>query len=147
MHFQAGSRALFPIEEDTGDDSGMLVPNYARTVMLFRDANRSRLIERVDRAVDLLSNITRRRPEPMINIAVFCEGGLWTLYLFPREKHRPVVFQTGELTVSPASIDLCGIFVVPLEKDFARITGADIASIFREVSLSDEILKEVVAQL
>src|SRR6516162_2520535 len=83
MHFQAGSRALFPIEKDTGEDSGILVPNYARNVMLFRDANRSRLIERVDRAVELLSNITRRRPEPMINIAVFWEGGLWTLYLFP----------------------------------------------------------------
>jgi hypothetical protein len=147
MHFQAGSRDLFPIGKDTAELQGISVPNYARNVLLFRDAFRSSLIDRIERAVELLSNVTRKRPEPLINIAVFHEGGRWTAYLFPREKHRPQVFHTGELTVSPASIDLCGIFVVPLEKDFARITGADIASIFREVTLSDEILKEVVAQL
>jgi hypothetical protein len=147
MHFQAGLRNLFPIQKDTAEVQGMSVPNYARSVLLFRDDDRSRLMERIDHAVDLLSNVTRKRPEPLINIAVFCEGGRWTAYLFPREKHRPQVFHTGELTVSPASIDLCGIFVVPLGKDFARITGADIASIFREVTLSDEILKEVVARL
>jgi hypothetical protein len=147
MHFQAGSRDLFPIERDTAEVQGILVPNYARNVLLFRDAFRSHLIDRIDRAVELLSNVTRKRPEPLINIAVFYEGGRWTAYLFPREKHRPQVFHTGELTVSPASIDLCGIFVVPLEKDFARIASADIASIFREVTVSDEILKEVAARL
>jgi hypothetical protein len=147
MHFQAGSRDLFPIEKDTAELHGILVPNYARNVLLFRDAFRSPLIDRIERAVELLSNLTRKRPEPLINIAVFHEAGRWTAYLFAREKHRPQVFHTGELTVSPASIDLCGIFVVPLEKDFTRINGTDIASIFREVSLSDEILKEVVAQL
>jgi hypothetical protein len=147
MHFQAGSRDLFPIERDTAEVQEVWVPKYARNVLLFRDAFRSHLIDRIDRAVELLSNLTRKRPEPLINIAVFHEGGRWTVYLFPREKHRPQVFHTGELTVSPASIDLCGIFVVPLEKDFARITGTDIASIFREVTLSDEILKEVVASL
>jgi hypothetical protein len=147
MHFQAGSRDLFPIERDTAEVQGISVPNYARSVLLFRDAFRSHLIDRIDSAVELLSNVTRKRPEPLINIAVFYEGGRWTAYVFPREKHRPQVFHTGELTVSPASIDLCGIFVVPLGKDFARIAGADIASIFREVSLSDEILKEVAARL
>jgi hypothetical protein len=147
MHFQAGSRDLFPIERDTAEMQGVLVPNYARSALLFRDAFRSHLIDRIDNAVELLSNVTRKRPEPLINIAVFYEGGRWTAYLFPREKHRPQVFHTGELTVSPASIDLCGIFVVPLGKDFARIGAADIASIFREVSLSDEILKEVAARL
>ena len=147
MHFQAGSRDLFPIERDTAEVQGISVPNYARSVLLFRDAFRSHLIDRIDSAVELLSNVTRKRPEPLINIAVFYEGGRWTAYVFPREKHRPQVFHTGELTVSPASIDLCGICVVPLGKDFARIGAADIASIFREVSLSDEILKEVAARL
>jgi hypothetical protein len=125
----------------------IVVADYARNVLMFRDTNRSHLIERIDLAVDLLSSATKKRPEPLINIAAFCERGHWTVYLFPRGKHRPAVFYTGELTVSPASIDLCGIFVVPLEKDFARITGADIASIFREVTLPGDILKEVAAKL
>lgn len=147
MHFQAGSRELFPIEKDTAKIQGVVLPEYARNVLVFRDTDRSHLAARIDRAVELLSEVTHKAPEPLINVAVFHEQGRWTVYLFPREKHRPHVFYTGELTVSPASIDLCGIFVVPFEKDFARITGADIAAIFREVTLADDIFKKVASKL
>lgn len=147
MHFQAGSRELFPIEKDTANVQEIVVPDYARNVLVFRDTDRPQLIARIDRAVALLANATHKAPEPLINIAAFHERGRWTVYLFPRGKHRPQVFHTGELTVSPASIDLCGIFVVPFEKDFARIVGTDIASIFREVTLPDDIFNEVASKL
>jgi hypothetical protein len=145
MHFQAGSNELFPIGKDLAGVRDVAVRNYARNLFMFRGNDRSRLIEQINRVVDVLSTITRKRPEPLINIAVSYEQLRWTVFLFPRGKHRPHVFHTGELTVSPASIDLCGIFVVPLEKDFVRITGDDIASIFREVTLSDDIFNEVAA--
>jgi hypothetical protein len=147
MHFQAGSRARLPIERDTAGLSGITVPNYARNVFLFRGPDRSALIARMDRALELLSDLTGQPAEPMVNIALFYEQGTWTTYLFPRGKHRPEVYHTGELTVSPASIDLCGIFVVPLAHDFERITGEAIAAIFREVSLSDCVFREVAAKL
>ncbi len=101
----------------------------------------------MDRAIDLLANTTGKRPEPLINIAAFREGDEWVTYLFPRRKHRPEVFHTGELMVSPASIDLCGIFVVPRAQDFERITGETIAAIFREVTLPDEQFQEVAVKL
>jgi hypothetical protein len=147
MHFQAGSTELFPIGKDLAEVQDVAVRNYARNVFLFRGSDRSRLIGQIDRTVDVLLTITRKHPEPLINIAVTWDQLGWTAYLFPRGKHRPHVFHTGELTVSPASIDLCGILVVPLEKDFARITGDDIASIFREVTLSDDIFNEVGAEI
>jgi hypothetical protein len=147
MHFQAGSRALFPIEKDTASRNDVAVRNYARNVFVFRDMDRSRLIDSVQGAIELLSEITNKRPEPLINIAAFQHAGKWTVYLFPRDKHRPDVYHTGELTVSPASMDLCGIFVAPLEKDFERISGDDIAAIFREVTLSDAMFEEVAARL
>jgi ATP adenylyltransferase/5',5'''-P-1,P-4-tetraphosphate phosphorylase II len=147
MHFQAGSRALFPIEKDTAGLTGVTVPNYARNGFLFRGRDRSALIDRMYRAVDLLAETTGKRPEPMVNIAVFHQRGEWVTFLFPRGKHRPQVFHTGELTVSPASIDLCGIFVVPLAQDFERITGNAIAAIFREVALPDDQFQEVTGKL
>ena len=49
--------------------------------------------------------------------------------------------------MSPASVDLCGIFVVPLRRDFEKITGAAIAAIFREVTLPDGQFREVAALL
>jgi hypothetical protein len=147
MHFQAGARGLLPIEKDTAGLTGITVPNYARNVFVFRGPGRTALIDRVDRAIDLLAEITGKRPEPLLNIAVFYEAGEWVTYLFPRGKHRPEVFHTGELTVSPASIDLCGIFVVPLAHDFARVTGEAIAAIFREVTLPDGQFRKVAEKL
>ncbi len=147
MHFQAGSRVLFPIAKDTAGLTGVTVPNYRRNVFLFRGRDRSALIDLMDRAIDLLAKATNKLTEPMVNIAVFHERGEWVTYLFPRGKHRPEVFYTGELTVSPASIDLCGIFVVPLAQDFERITGDAIAAIFREVTLPDYLFQEVARKL
>jgi hypothetical protein len=99
----------------------------------------------MEKTVSLLSWVTAKSGEPLINIAAFHDVKTgWKVYLFPRGKHRPQVFYTGELTVSPASIDLCGIFVAPMEKDFERISGDDIASIFREVTLPDEQMKQVL---
>jgi hypothetical protein len=147
MHFQAGSRALLPIERETAGLTAITVPDYARTVLLFRGTERPALIHRIDQAIELLGEATGKRPEPLINIAAFYKKKQWTVYVFPREKHRPEVFHTGELTVSPASIDLCGIFVVPLAKDFERITGDTIAAIFREVSLSQDKVQEIAVKL
>jgi hypothetical protein len=147
MHFQAGSRELLPIEKDTAGLTGLTVPNYGRNVFLFRGRERSALIDRMDRTIDLLAETTGKRTEPLVNIAAFHERGEWVSYLFPRGKHRPQVFHTGELTVSPASIDLCGIFVVPLAHDFERITADAIAAIFREVTLPDDQFREVAEKL
>jgi hypothetical protein len=147
LHFQAGRRGLFPIEKETAGLTSITVPNYGRNVFMLRGQDRSALIDRMDCAIDLLAQTTGKRGEPMINVAVFHERGEWVTYLFPRGKHRPEVFHTGELTVSPASIDLCGIFVAPLAQDFERITGEAIAKIFREVSLPDDQFRDVAAKL
>jgi hypothetical protein len=147
MHFQAGSRALFPIANETAGLSGVAVPNYGRNVLVLRGRDRSALTDQMNRALELLVEVTRKPGEPLVNLAVFHERGEWVAYLFPRGKHRPEVFHTGELTVSPASVDLCGIFVVPLRRDFEKITGAAIAAIFREVTLPDGQFREVAALL
>jgi ATP adenylyltransferase/5',5'''-P-1,P-4-tetraphosphate phosphorylase II len=147
MHFQAGSRRLFPIEKDIAQLSGVTVPNYKRNAFLFRCRDRSELIGRIDGAIELLAERTGRRPEPLLNIAAFHKKGEWVALLFPRGKHRPEVFYTGELTVSPASIDLCGILVVPLAQDFEKITGDAIAAIFQEVTLPDDQFRNVAEKL
>ena len=147
MHFQAGSRESLPIEKDTAGMTGLTVQNYGRNVFLFRGRERSALIDRMDRAIELLAETTGKRTEPLVNIAAFHDRGEWVSYLFPRGKHRPQTFHTGELTVSPASIDLCGIFVVPLARDFEIITADAIAAIFREVTLPDDQFREVAEKL
>src|SRR5208282_1922090 len=46
MHFQAGSRKLFPIEKDIAGLTGMTVPNYGRNVLIFRERDRAASIAR-----------------------------------------------------------------------------------------------------
>jgi Domain of unknown function (DUF4922) len=147
MHFQAGSRRLFPIEKETSGMNGIKVPGYGRNVLLLRGTDRFFLADRINYAIGSIAEATGKREEPMVNIAVFYESGEWVTYLFPRGKHRPEAFHTGELTVSPGSIDLCGIFVAPLERDFERITGDMIVSVLREVTLPDRYFQQVVTKL
>ena len=127
-----GLAKVVSVEHDTAGISGVTVLNYRRNVFVFRGRERSPLIDRMDRAIELLAQATGKRPEPLVNLAVFHQRDEWVTYLFPRGKHRPEVFYSGELTVSPASIDLCGIFVVPIAHDFEKITGDAIAAVFRD---------------
>src|SRR5438876_6497260 len=77
LHFQAGWRKLFPIERDVERANGMIVPNYSRNVFVFRGPNRSVLMDRMDLTIELLANATGKRPEPLINIALFYEREEW----------------------------------------------------------------------
>ena len=147
LHFQACSRAIFPIEQDTSGFSGLSFPHAVRRVFVVEDEDAGRLSDRLDRLIAVIASVTGKIPEPLLNLAMFHDGGRWKSFVFPRDKHRPRVYETGELTVSPATIDLCGIFVVPLSGDYERISGSDIEHIFAEVTLNAEAHKAVVGRI
>jgi hypothetical protein len=147
LHFQAGSCKNLPIVRDTAALAGIAVPNYGRNVFLFRGEDGIALRDRVRRAIELLAEATGKRDEPLLNLAAFHDATGWTVYLFPRAKHRPQVFYSGELTVSPAAVDLCGLFVVPVARDFDKITADAIAAIFREVTLPDDQFRCIADRL
>ncbi|MBQ8443091.1 MAG: DUF4922 domain-containing protein, partial [Bacteroides sp.] len=77
--------------------------------------------------------------EPMMNVLAMYEENRWVVFVFPRAKHRPACYTAeGEanLLSSPASVDLGGVFITPVEKDFLKITAEDVAQILSEVCLS-----------
>ena len=65
--------------------------------------------------------------------------------VFARRRHRPQAFESGELLVSPAAIDLCGVLVTPRAEDFERLTARRTEAILDEVTLDASLLAEVVA--
>ena len=88
--------------------------------------------------------------EPMMNVAGFREEKKWRLVIFPRRKHRPdAFFRKGEarIVVSPGLIDMGGVLVTPVEKDFERLDAAAVEGIYGEVSLEAKILKEAIEGL
>lgn len=147
LHFQACSRRIFPIESDLLQATGVTIPGYGRRPVILQDVDIGRLADRFEHAMEVLNSVMDPDGEAMVNIAAFTSKQLLHVLIFPRSRHRPSVFYTGELTVSPATIDLCGVFVVPVEKDFGRITGADIGQIFEEVSLDEDRFGMVLNRL
>ena len=147
MHFQACSRELFPIERDARDVVGPSIPDYGRRVFVLRGRSIAPLADRLQVVMDILEQVTHSDGEPMVNIAAYYDNEQWTSFVFPRGKHRPRAYETGERTVSPATIDLCGVLVVPVEKDFVQIRGTEIESIFAEVTLQKQVFEEALTRL
>lgn len=165
LHFQACSRALLPIEENLYEDEPVLLEDCSscdetakntfelftlggcgRSVVAFRGGNPEEVAHWVDQVVKELAFQTDKT-EPLINIICTYDPKVWTVYLFPRSKHRPAsFFAEGEsrLVVSPGAIDMAGVVVVPEHAHFDRIDGERIAEIFAEVSMNPEIVNELI---
>jgi hypothetical protein len=85
--------------------------------------------------------------EPMLNMAGFCDGKKWRLVLFPRRKHRPEsFFMEGEArrVISPGAIDMAGLLIAPVAKDFERLDAAMVENIYKEVSLEGKIVEKAI---
>ena len=85
-----------------------------------------------------LLNLAAVAVEPMLNLVATYDPQGWTVFLFPRAKHRPSCYYAEgdqQLTISPAGIDLAGVLVVPAPAHFARITAQDVRHIFTEITL------------
>lgn len=147
LHLQAGSRAELPLAREVAGREGPAFEAWGMRALLLR-GDRARLLGESHRALALLAEVTGRAPEPWCNVVAFREEeGAFALVLFPREKHRPEAFHSGDLRVSPAGIDLSGLLVAPFEQDFERLSGDVVEAVFREVTLPGEPFREVVARM
>ncbi len=151
MHFQAGSRGFMPIE----DEMGTILKRYGEIMVQSADLTATVVNDGLRRFIVLesghktsledaflhISGFAREYnngDEPMLNVLAYYRDG-WQILVFPREKHRPwQFFEEGvkHIMLSPASVDMGGTLITPLEKDFNKITREDIVDIFSQVSLS-----------
>jgi hypothetical protein len=148
-HFQAGNKGFLPIEKDWRNQIAGKVADYEQaTLWYMNDAPRATLViestskENAVHVFDIIYRSLTVKPgeeEPMMNVLALYEDEKWVVFVFPREKHRPACYTAeGEanLLSSPASVDLGGVFITPVEKDFLKITAEDVAQILSEVCVS-----------
>lgn len=148
-HFQAGNKGFMPIEQDWRRQITGKIADYGQATLFYlNDAPRATLViesperETAVRLFDIIYQSLDVKPgeeEPMMNVLTLFENGKWIVFIFPRAKHRPACYTAeGEdnLLSSPASVDLGGVFITPVEKDFRKITAEDVARILSEVCLS-----------
>jgi hypothetical protein len=147
LHLQAGSRNGLPVVREAEGKPGPALEAYGVRAFLLRGAQQG-VVGEAERALEHLAVVTGREGEPWCNAAAWREeDGSFALVLYPRSKHRPEAFHSGELRVSPATIDLSGLLVAPFPRDFERLTGDDVAAVYREVTLGAGEFREVVERL
>ena len=150
MHFQAGTRDFLPLISDykrlnathtdvlVEDDKYTVfcMKNYLRTVYCIESGNakESKLVFN-----SLYTNLQQSNTEePMMNVVCTFEDGIWYTFVLPRKEFRPWQFTAEgdqQLMVSPATVEMCGIFITPIEQHFEKITKEDVISILEQVSL------------
>jgi len=125
FHFQAGNKGFLPIEKNR---------NMYSAINIESD-NKEELLERFHQVYDAMEQKPEDN-EPMMNILTWYEAAKWIVCVFPRKKHRPACYSAegdANILISPASVDLGGVFITPLKKDFEKITAEDISKILNEI--------------
>lgn len=79
--------------------------------------------------------VSPRTGEPQLNILCWREQDIFRVLVIPRKAHRPSCYYAPEgeaVRISPASVDLGGVFIVPVEEDFRRTDAGVLQNIIRE---------------
>ncbi|MBI3951330.1 MAG: DUF4922 domain-containing protein [Acidobacteria bacterium] len=169
FHLQAASRKGLPLEDHMAlirahpelgaRERGVLktdgveiftLKNDHWNVLICRSSDREALTRWFYRIIEIMADLTGNRPEPLINLIVTFDEPDWTVYLFPRGKHRPACYYAegdDKLLVSPGATDLAGCLVVPVEAHFQKIDAEAIKQIFSEVTLGGQLFSHLVKTL
>ena len=159
LHFQATPSGQMPIEKEIRGKKRLTLITQVDRVLLYRvrDLGREVIILEGDDPMavggafkgflNALKKVLLIDEEPMMNIAGFYTERKWRLVIFPRRKHRPdAFFREGDarVVVSPGVIDMGGVLITPVEKDFDRLDAASVEGIYGEVSLEGKTVERAI---
>lgn len=72
------------------------------------------------------------------------------LVVIPRKRHRPSFYGTegdGTMLLSPASVDMGGVFITPLEKDFDALDASLVMKVLDELCLDAMQINEIASNI
>lgn len=161
MHFQAGNSdfltiaealedaELKTIAEEDGKATLALVDSLPLKVFVIDATDHeagARLFRRLYDAIP----VPEGEKEPMMNLLCYSTPAGVRLVVIPRKRHRPSFYgmETEEqMLISPASVDMGGVFITPLEKDFNRVDADVIRRIFDELCLTTDEVNEIASNV
>lgn len=162
FHFQAGNKGFMPVEKDFSSGKFAIHEftrrgtevwgwrDYLRGIISLKGTEREPLETMFHKFFERFSALQPDKPEPMMNILVYKTEKFWIVHIIPRKQHRPSQFfaeGSGQILISPASVDLGGVVITPREEDFSKINAGDMSDIFRQVCYMDEELHHIISDL
>jgi hypothetical protein len=108
-----------------------------RPVVILIGRERERVVRRLHRCLEALHQVDPSEPEPRVNLFATYADESWVVWFHPRAAHRPSVYGDGpdQFLISPGSVDVSGLLIVPRESDFIRLDAPMIERIYGEVLL------------
>lgn len=163
LHFQAGTSGILPLQRDwqrlyetslpllqlNGTEGIYEIKDYVCPALAIVSHTEKHDVELFSRLYESLP-MKEDETEPMMNVVAWRSGEAFISVVFPREKHRPDCYSAdgeAQCLVSPGSLDMAGLMILPRQSDFEGMTAEHAKAILREVSLSDEAMNEVVKRL
>lgn len=160
FHFQAGDKQVMPVEHELNAAAAgrkllaqtastqIYTPENAgpRKVLIFRSTDRVDLNACFGEVLSLLPR-AETDAEPMMNILARFDDGYWQVLLFPRDKQRPCQFfaqGSDQILMSPASVEMGGLAILPRKEDFEKITAADLSDMYRQVTMNDQAFERLI---
>ena len=149
FHFQMGCRGFLPVERHFGLLGPRTVMRPGAAVIALTSAyipglpvitapdakSAEAAFLRVLRSLP----VSPRTGEPQLNILCWTErtdgDTVFRILVIPRKAHRPSCYYAPEgeaVRISPASVDLGGVFIVPVEEDFRRTDAGVLQNIIWE---------------
>jgi ATP adenylyltransferase/5',5'''-P-1,P-4-tetraphosphate phosphorylase II len=138
FHFQAGIKNYMPIDcqiEVLKKKYGKLQIDENCKVWKINDLVRKFILVESENSkeIETVFNLIYKKllalkpddDEPDLNIHCSYSNHGWRILIFPRGEHRPVQFYAKSeenFLFSPAAVDLGGMLIMPLEKDFDKIS-------------------------
>ncbi len=159
MHFQAGSIDELPICDELftantalfdANNQGIfgIITDLGRPVFYIETLNIDLGEQWFNSLLDVLP-VKNGHDEPMVNILCWHKSGAWCIAVFPRRKHRPACYGSGEdqFVLSPASAEMGGLWAVARKEDYNNLTLHDITLIYMDVCLSPQNVEDVSTKL
>lgn len=160
MHFQAGNSDFLTIEEnlegtelkvisEEGDNTLALVDSMPMKVFVI-DAVSPEEGQKMFNRLYAAIPVPEGEKEPMMNILCYATPKGVRLVVIPRKRHRPSFYGTegdGCMLISPASVDMGGVFITPRPQDFDTIDADTIRRIFDELCLSQDEIEDIARNI
>ena len=148
MHFQAGDSDFLPVwqwliderlEEiaTTGKSVLKVSKNLPMKVYVIDAVDATEAEKLFEKVLSILPPTKESGEEAMMNVLAQRLDGITRFVVIPRRRHRPSFYdaETEEgMMISPASVDLGGVFILPRKIDFDRIDAAKIKEVYNEVT-------------
>ena len=163
MHFQAGNSdfltigkildeaEIVPLQVEADGEAVLSVAQDLPLNMFIIDTTEAQAAQTLFDRLYAAMPVPEGEKEPMMNILCYLtEDDEVRIVVIPRKRHRPSFYGTeGEnsILLSPASVDMGGVFITPLEKDFNRLDADIIRQVYEELCLSDDEMNAIIEKI